>query len=804
MRLRRILDAGSGGLHALLAPQGRRKPSETLRRTLGVEDRATQDDLWGEKASVPHRWGARSQFLPLSVFWCHLRSSGVGVLHPQTGQSNRGVGGSAQHYGSRAINALLKLAPCEYLCNCGFLWRTPARTNVMHMSSVVGVFAAVSRAVRRLLPLAMLLLVLTVAVDSPAQAQFRRWSPYERETVLIALQQTGEQLESDPGGKTLESVRVFTLDVFEPRDPAPQFLNWFHTTTRDYVVRREVLIEIGQPYDSRLAAETERNLRAFSQLSVVLVVPVKGSAASSVKLLVITKDVWSLRASTQPTFFNGKLAALTLAPSETNIFGTTQSVSAVLGMNANTYSIGGSYYVPRIGQSRIAALVSGSGVFNCATNKLEGATGYFQYGQPVYSSLAKWSWRTAASWSSVISRPSTADSVCSGGRTLPTVYRATPDMIQTQDGTTTVTRREISFPNETRVEQLRGQLMVTRSFNRWNKVNLSSGVELDWRAYSREPVTIGETPNQRVVYIQRPDGSLGARTVIPEQNPGPPDPVEFAAFHSHYLSPDRLPPRDRRISPYLQLRAFSNTYRRLVNYHTLGLQEDVQMGHEVYLRVFPSFRPLSTRDRLGVFASAAYTLPVQDGVFKVLGESSVEAGEQSDAHVRFAMHFATPDIGIGRFIYDAGFVHQPIRFFAGNYYVGGGGVSEYRNGLAGGAGRLRGYRPVADSGPGVVTLNHEFRSRPIRLFSVLAGLALFHDMGSAVQPGLTDVHLRHGVGAGLRLLAPQLDRSVFRVDVGFPLVFPMRDDPAAQVTFLAAFGQAIGTPVSYPPALLIQ
>src|SRR5690606_384031 len=130
---------------------------------------------------------------------------------------------------------------------------------------------------------------------------------------------------------------VVTLEVFEERDQVPTFINWLHVVTHDNIIDREVLIRPGQPYQQTLADETERNLRAFPQLSVVLIVPLEGSHPNAVKLLVITKDVWSLRLSWDPRFYNGRLTSLTLAPSEWNIAGTTQRISASLTLTARNY-----------------------------------------------------------------------------------------------------------------------------------------------------------------------------------------------------------------------------------------------------------------------------------------------------------------------------------------------------------------------------------------------------------------------------------------------------------------------------------
>jgi hypothetical protein len=62
----------------------------------------------------------------------------------------------------------------------------------------------------------------------------------------------------------------------------------------------------------------------------------------------------------------------------------------------------------------------------------------------------------------------------------------------------------------------------------------------------------------------------------------------------------------------------------------------------------------------------------------------------------------------------------------------------------------------------------EYRSRPWLLQSVHLGVVGFYDAGT-VYVRLANARFHHCVGAGLRVLFPQLNRTVFRFDVGVPL-----------------------------------
>src|SRR5438874_1792315 len=103
------------------------------------------------------------------------------------------------------------------------------------------------------------------------------YSKYEVQTIREALTRLRTTIDDDPSGKIIERIDVIPLDVIEPRDPAPNFLNWFHTRTKPHIIAQEVLQKPGDPFDGDLLHETCRNLRSQVQQSLVLCLPVRGS-----------------------------------------------------------------------------------------------------------------------------------------------------------------------------------------------------------------------------------------------------------------------------------------------------------------------------------------------------------------------------------------------------------------------------------------------------------------------------------------------------------------------------------------------
>jgi hypothetical protein len=89
-----------------------------------------------------------------------------------------------------------------------------------------------------------------------------------------------------------------------------------------------------------------------------------------------------------------------------------------------------------------------------------------------------------------------------------------------------------------------------------------------------------------------------------------------------------------------------------------------------------------------------------------------------------------------------------------------------------------------------VISNLEFRTRPLQIFSSQIAAVAFYDVGDAFDR-VNDLKLQHGVGVGLRFLIPELDRDVFRIDLGMPVP---ADAQYGDTSVIATFQQAFGVP----------
>lgn len=567
-------------------------------------------------------------------------------------------------------------------------------------------------------------------------------SSYEQTTLAEVLSRRGWELESAPEGKLVERIETVTLDVFENRDPVPTWLNWFHTASRPDIIEQEVLNRPSQPFSWRLVRETSRNLRALRQLSLVLVVPIKSRFPNRVRLLVITKDVWSLRLNSQYRIKNGEVEYLVLQPSEENLGGYHLRIAGQYIYELTTHTFGGSVSTSRLGGSRLAVVASANGIVNRDTGRTEGSLGSFAFGQPLYSADSKWAFGTTMAWDTRVTR-----------RLLPRPSGGYA--MRTYDAPETPVDDRLPYRYHSR--EMSWQTYVTRSFGTRTKLDISTGIECLLRQY--DPSSLLR------------DGY---------------SPVAVRSFQT-----GALPRSDVRIGPFATVETHGSRFVSLYDVEILGLQEDFRLGHHAFVKGYVgNTEAQATRDVLGLSAGADYTISLGGSLGRLWTIHTAEFSRGrggDDRLLQAGVRVITPPLGIGRLVYDGGTV---LRYR--NYH-------NYRYAL-GGDTRLRGYPSQQFLGTSLLTSNLEFRTRSVDVLSVLLGLVGFYDVGDAFDYGHTP-RPKHSVGFGGRATIPQLQRVVGRLDVAFPLTpaaaaGPTRW-PAVDILF-SLNGQAFTMPASHP------
>jgi hypothetical protein len=549
-------------------------------------------------------------------------------------------------------------------------------------------------------------------------------------------------IDEHPDGKTIEGIDIEPLEVFEPEDPLPGWVNWFHTTTRKEVVRREVLLRERQRFDRELVAETARNLRSLKQLSLVLILPVKSEDPDQVRLLVITKDVWSLRLNSAYRMRNGVFEYLLIQPAEENVAGQHLRISGQYAYDLSTNTFGATVMHQRLFGSRIAITANVNAIEHRATNHLEGSSGYFTFGQPLYSTRTKWAWGTSLTWSARMNRQLLPDP--DGG-----YYPRRFDDPSTPENE--------NVPYRYRSREVSWQTAVTRSFGIAHKTNVSFGLEMNQRKFdARNLIAAGYSE------------------------------TAIARFEAKALERSNV-----RIGPFVMLESYQNRYISLYDVETLGLQEDYHLGPRVFAKAYSGTKQaLSTRDLVGVSNGIEYSASLGGALGKLWAIHTAEISplrRDSDGLLQGGLRLVSPSIGLGRFVYDGGAVYRYINY------------RNLRYGL-GDDNRLRGYPSQQFLGRNLIVSNLEFRTRSVKFLEVLFGLVGFYDVGDAFDSP-SQLAPKHSVGFGARATAPQLQRIAARLDVAFPLTDPrpaLGEKWGGVAVMLTLDGQAFPFPTSRP------
>jgi len=467
-----------------------------------------------------------------------------------------------------------------------------------------------------------------LALAQKPTSQSTEYSRYEKETIARALEASGKKIDPAPEGKIIERIDTMRFEVLEDRDPIPdkalgipvrKLLNSLHVVSRDYVIRRETLLHEGEPYQQVLVDETARNMRTRMPLevSVVIIVGVVGSTPDKVGLLIITKDIWSLRLSYDLAVGPGGVESLLLVPQETNLLGHHHTLSTTFVYQPESYTFGAGYNIPRFGTSWIGAAANASIVINRRSGAAEGMTGALSVGQDLYSTLTKWAWGFNSSYSNTVTRHYVNANVATFN---------SPDVVGAAG---------IPYQYRSRAESV--SVSLTRSFGWGIKNNFSLSFNAAKSSYSTFDLSAF-------------------------------NPVVAREFQG------LIPIGEARVYPMLTWASFRNDYFRTLDIATLALQEDYRLGHDVSVSLYPVPRALgSSRDLVGVTARAAYSLAMGDGLVGATATAFAEdsRGDITDGSVGASFGAISPRTGFGRVVMNASFLNRFRNYLNAQTFAGG-------------------------------------------------------------------------------------------------------------------------------------
>jgi hypothetical protein len=519
--------------------------------------------------------------------------------------------------------------------------------------------------------LALIVAPLLAADPAPPPAQ-----GYEDELVQWGLALHGQPVEPEPEGKRLEAVLVASEDVVAPSDPYPMLLNVFHARTREEVIRREVLLEPGAVWSTELALETARNLRKLGIFAVVRVVPVRGSTPDTVSLLIITKDLWSLRLNQDIQLVGTLVQSLRLQGTEQNFLGLNKKVAVDFLLRRDSVSLGQTYLDPRLGGSRWYLNESAALIFGREGSGLEGSKGSVLLTRPFFALDTPWSFQTQVVWRVQPVRIFRGADIWQlpypEGGTVPYIYDA----------------RELS-----------GNALYLRSWGSRYKLDAGGGIGAYHRRY------------------------------------GAPESSGLDEARRTWLRDTLLPRSEDSTYVLGYARSWETRYEVMRDVDSYSLSEDFQVGH--YVTATARYAPALLASA-GTFAevglTARYRARLGDALSSVAAAASVRRilggeGQGTWVNRRWAAEVQQvfPKVLGGRFV---------VR---GLLDVNIDDLNE-RVLLLGGGNGLRGALPEAYSGKRMLLVNVEYRTRPLILYTVHLGGVLFYDTGSVFDRRPDFVH----------------------------------------------------------------
>ncbi|MCA9539300.1 MAG: hypothetical protein KC620_10465 [Myxococcales bacterium] len=553
-------------------------------------------------------------------------------------------------------------------------------------------------------------LALVCGLVAPANAQAPAGPQYEWQQVFKALLSTGLILDARPDGKRIAFVRIHRFPVFVKDEPLPTFPNAVHFTTAEDVVRREVLLEPGDIFDRERLAETARNLRELHIFSVVACVPVRAEKANEVGLLVVTRDLWSLRLETRFQTTDGFIDQLRVQLTERNLFGRNKRASLRFDLLPLTFSTGAIYVDPRLAGESLRLLTSADVIFTRADAAHDGVKLLFDLARPFYDLRQPWGFDLQLEYDDVVTRQVQQGKVLGYDAPETTEVEAIPrvfsDRLLIVQGT---------------ADMQRGESVIAR---------LSLGAGYLGR-------TVEAHDEARLEAVDAVAGAAFARDVLPSE------------LHWVY--------------PVMTFSVFAARYRTYTNLSGFGLSEDVRLGPSVSFTARQSLRALGAdEDTLSVQGYATWREDwAGDGLIEAAfgGRARLRYGRPSNWIDRTGLlraRGATPTLGFGRFVARADWLLNRDHLTPPLVTLGG------DNGL-----RAYGSQAIYGFGVDRIRTNIEYRTPPFVYSFLHLGAVAFFDAGGLL-PREGAAIWRHGAGLGLRMVVPQASRFAYRLDLGVP------------------------------------
>jgi len=506
-----------------------------------------------------------------------------------------------------------------------------------------------------------------------------RLGPWERELAADLLEARGRVPAADPDLPVC-GVEIVRLDVFTPDDAddlprwlrfAPRWANALHVTTRERTVRRNLTFGVGDTWSDRVARDGERALRDPYVFSTVFTVAMQSDDPGCVDVLVVTRDVWSLR----PSFFletAGVLTLLHVGVYEANFAGSGDTVGVGFDFERGHWALGPYFVSRRFRGSPFDVYVGADGIRDRELERPEGGRFVTTLDVPIRDTSQRWGGGLGFEWS------------------------------------------------DERIRRYVGPDVAT-----WDAAFTPVDDAVDERWRQRRRVATGRVTRawgQNVRHLLSP--GFRASDVSAEARPlADVDPVVLAAF-----SDERLPRSETAVGPTLRWETFVNRHMTIANYAGFRTGEEIRLGPEASISARWAETALGSTTRfVDLSATWWWTLRVgRDGFVRFAAGQSARALADDrrwvDLVTSGTLRFVTPSTRGGRLVVRGTALDS--RFDEARSFVSLGADTA-----------VRGYTAGSFFGRNRAIANAEWRTPPLELLTAWWGLVAFYDGGAVWDDG---------------------------------------------------------------------
>ena len=226
------------------------------------------------------------------------------------------------------------------------------------------------------------------------------WSAYgavERDALVAALCDRELRPAYAPEGRPVCAVKTFREDPFVLSERVPLWLNRFHATTSEQTLLDLARVQPNAVWTDGLRLDLARRMATPAILAVAVAAPVVSTSCDDgVDLLLVTRDMWSLRFIARPELDGNQITRVTLGATENNLAGEHLQLALVAYKDRDFWELGPVIQKRRIAGTMLAGGLSASAIFTPGLDLEPGYRANATLGLPVETAADSFGWSLSA------------------------------------------------------------------------------------------------------------------------------------------------------------------------------------------------------------------------------------------------------------------------------------------------------------------------------------------------------------------------------------------------------------------------